>query len=252
MSRRPRAISEGDIYHVTARGVAQQSIFEGSTDREFLLGVIGDAAAHFEVELYAWCFMSNHIHLLVHAPLERIASFMNSSLSQYARFFNKRTGRTGSLFENRFHSCAIDTDEYLMTAVRYIHFNPKGAGVLDLKRYYWSSYREYLGVPEICQTEFVLGVFGGLSEFACFHETPNDDQERYRLDFEFCSAEEKNSDDAAIAIAKQLLGIRSLATIAQADKATRNNMIVLLKTKLSVRQISRITGISRSVVQRTQ
>jgi len=68
-------MSEGDVYHLTSRGVAQQSIFEDDVDRRYMRKLIMEGVEKSGVEVYAWCFMSNHIHLLVHAPLDKIAAF---------------------------------------------------------------------------------------------------------------------------------------------------------------------------------
>ena len=249
---RCRKKSEGDVYHLAARGVAQQTIFEDDTDRRVLLELLIEVAERTEVEVYAWCFMSNHIHLLVHAPLEVVSAFMHDILFRYARYYNGKNARCGHLFQNRYGSSAIDSNEYLMTVVRYIHFNPSSMDVGDLKTYRWSSYREYLGRAELCSTEFVLDVFQGIEGFESFHSMQNDDQNTYREILEPTLEHKAVSDDDAIAIAKEMLGIRSVAEIAQADKEARDRMLALIKTRLTVRQIARVTGIGRNIVQRAK
>ena len=252
MGRINRMICEGDIYHVTTRGVAQQSIFEDNYDRLRLLKLLRDSSEKFCVTIHAWCFMSNHVHLLLQASMEKVSSFMNSVLSRYAKNYNERHGRTGHLFQERFYSSPIDTDEYLLAAVRYIHFNPIGIGIHDLEKYQWSSYREYLGSDGLSDTSFVLSVFGGLQSFKDFHALPNNDQIILASKFEGSQTWEPPTDDDLIVKAKALLGIDNLSIISQADKNSRNNMLVTLKSTMTIRQIARITGLGRNVIQRAK
>ena len=247
-----RIASEGDFYHVTTRGVAQHNIFEDDDDREFMLKLLRNSTEKHQVEILAWCFMSNHVHLLIHAPLSNVAVFMNSLLSRYARYYNKRHSRSGHLFQERFYSTPIDTDEYLLVAVRYIHFNPHGIGVKDIERYRWSSYREYLYGADICNTTFILKLFDGIGQFKNFHGAPNNDQASYSIVFEAFDTQETPTDDELIAFAKRVLGIENLSSIAQTNKDERNRMISILKSRLTIQQIVRITGLGRNVIQRAK
>ena len=250
MSQHQRAISEGSVYHVTSRGVAQQSIFEDDTDRRYMLELLSDSSHKYRVEIYAWCFMGNHVHLLLHAPMQDISLFMNSVLSRYAKRFNTRHARSGHLFQDRFYSSPIGSDEYLLVAVRYIHFNPIGIGVHNLAEYQWSSYREYLGSPGLCSPRFVLSVFGGLTGFLDFHAAPNNDQMMYSRAFEGDASRSSQSDDFLIAYAKSLLGIDHISAIAQSSTEDRDRMLCILKSRLTIRQIARITGLGRNIIQR--
>lgn len=252
MGRPSRIVGESNIYHVTTRGVAQQSVFEDDLDRRHMFDLLRDSSEKFNVTIHAWCFMSNHIHLLLQAPMASISSFMNSVLSRYAKTYNERHARSGHLFQERFYSNNIDSDEYLLTAVRYIHFNPIKMGIHDLARYRWSSYSEYLGCDGLCDTTFVLDVFDGLQSFQSFHATPNNDQENYSSTFEGPQRNDPPSDDELIALAKNLLNIENISTISRVSRKTRNDMLVILKSRMSVRQISRITGLGRNVIQRAK
>ena len=80
MSPRQRKISQADLYHITCRGVAKRILFECNDDRRFLGRLMRELLDEHDVELYAWCFMSNHIHMLLHADLEITSVFMRKLL----------------------------------------------------------------------------------------------------------------------------------------------------------------------------
>jgi REP element-mobilizing transposase RayT len=248
MGTKYRLCSEADIYHVTTRGVAQQIIFEDDNDREFFLSRMRFYVDECEVHLLAWCLMSNHIHLLVQAELEKTRTFMHKLLASYAIHFNNRHRRSGHLFQGRFDSVPIETDEQLMTAMRYIHRNPLSIPGQSLETYCLSSYREYLGQPFITEVSYIMRLFDGMDEFVAFHDAwdPSDESELRAK-----RARQKVSDENAIEFAKQLLRIDSIGIIASSDKPTRNRYLATLKRHgLPVQQVSRITGLGRNIVQR--
>ena len=117
MSPRQRKISQADLYHITCRGVAKRILFECNDDRRFLGRLMRELLDEHDVELYAWCFMSNHMHMLLHADLEITSVFMRKLLSAYARYFNDKYDRVGHLFQDRFGSVAVATDAQLMAWV---------------------------------------------------------------------------------------------------------------------------------------
>jgi len=171
MARRPRKQSKAKIYHVVQRGVEQRDVFLDDKDRRVFLGLLGKKLTAYECLLFAWCLMDNHFHLAIKADLERMAQLMHDVQSSYARYFNSRYGRVGHLFQGRYWSGAIDSDEQLMCVIRYIHRNPVEAGICDAcGGYEWSSYSEYMGRQHLTSTRFVIGILGGLKSFIGFHE----------------------------------------------------------------------------------
>lgn len=250
MANKYRVFSEANIYHITLRGVAKQIIFEDDDDRRFFGKRMRQYLGDNDAELYAWCFMSNHVHLLVHAELPVITKAMRSLLVSYAMYFNARHERTGHLFQNRFDSVPVDTDAQLMAVVRYIHRNPSKIPGQQAEYYEWSSYREYLGRPFISSTNFVMQIFNSREAFIEFHESWEPEQE---VEKERSSAHKTLSDEEAIVFAKNLLGIDSITTIASLERTSRNCQLAQLKENgLTVSQISRITGIGRNIVQRAK
>ena len=244
--RTARKKCESDVYHVVVRGVGKQILFEDDTDRWFFLDTLDNQRTRHGVQLYAWCLMSNHIHLLFHAPLENISAMMRALETRYAGYFNVRHARTGTLFQGRFTSVPVESDEQLLQAVRYIHRNPVGAGEpIDSL---WSSFRDYMGKHGSIDvdTTFVMGLLGGKPAFLRLHDSEDGSYAR-RL------PRHRVADTQALSIAKDVLGEVGPHSLKSIDKASRDELLVRLKEAgLSVRQISRITSIGENIIQRAK
>ena len=247
--RTARKQSKADIYHVVARGTGQQIIFENDADRNKFLELLKKETEAGDFELYAWCLMSNHIHMLVHATLEAMALRMRSLLSSYAVYFNMKTGRVGHLFQDRFLSEPVEDDEYLLTLVRYIHQNPVKPGIARTDQYRWSSYHEYLQGHGISNVSFPLAVFGSIEEFERMHETLV--KEGSCLDVGEGHPIRVLPDEEALVLAQDLLGGVRLDALKTLPVGERNGYLgVLKRAGFSVRQIARLTGIGRGPIQR--
>lgn len=251
--REKRKQSSSDIYHVVARGTGRQIIFEEDVDYNQFLGTARKVLSDSGCELYAWCLMSNHVHLLIHAEIEKLSTAMRRILGSYAMYFNAKSGRVGHLFQERFASEPVNDDAYLITVVRYIHQNPVKAGLSAVDNYPWSSYGEFVGKPSTCETSFVLGVFGGIEEFVRLH---GDDTSGQCLDIPQprrtapSLPDEKERAAAERVLEKQGLTLEDIKGL---DPARRNQVLVELKqTGLTVRQIERLTGVGRATVQRAK
>ena len=165
MPRQSRKKSSTGIYHVMLRGINKQDIFEVEEDyvrmKEILirLNERRDEQGHplpQAYSMYAYCLMSNHIHLLIRERDEGIAETIKRLGIGYAAYFNKKYQRSGHLFQDRFRSEPVESMEYFMILLRYIHQNPvKAAIVKDVGDYPWSSWREYTDVPVLCDTLLV-------------------------------------------------------------------------------------------------
>ena len=245
MPRGPRELSEYGYYHVMLRGAGRQILFEEDRDKDELLRHLSDSMGSHGVELIAWCLMDNHAHLLLLDPKNRLAAFMHSLLTRYALYFNAKTGHVGPVFQGRFKSKPIESNEYLLQAVRYIHDNPLDLGI-SRESYRWSSSFEYVHEPRIVSVEPVLALIGGKSSFASFSVCGREDVytpfERGRLP----------EDEAMRAFRRELAewGMTSgeVKTL-RPDK--RNQMLArLYDLGLSVRQLERLTGVGRYTIAR--
>ena len=132
------------FYYVCARGTDKQLIFEGDEDRWEFLELMRECCREEGVTVIAWCLMDNHVHLVLADYEDAMSAAMHRLLLTYARRFNKRTGRTGHLFQNRFDRRSLDTDWQMMEAIRSVHADPQEAGISLIERYPWSSFAEHL------------------------------------------------------------------------------------------------------------
>lgn len=250
MARAARRQAESEIYHVMVRGVGRQVIFEDDVDRRFYLSSLREELVSHGGELLSWCLMDNHVHLLVRIAFEGLSSMMQTVGSEYATFFNRRHERVGHLFQDRFKSEPVDSESYLLTVVRYIHMNPVKDGLCTTPEYQWSSYRAYLGYPEQCaltSCDFVLGLLGGVEGFVRFHlqETGEKPDLEMGASTRFMSVEQLKR------IAEEALGGTRVEDVASLPRPQRNDAIRRMRAaRLSVRQIERLTGVSRGVIAR--
>lgn len=246
MSRIPRKYSESGIYHIMFRGVNQQNIFEEKQDYIKLLNVISDIKKEMGFEIYAYCFMSNHVHIVLKENgYKEISLIMKRILTKYARWYNIKYKRTGALIANRYKSVPVEVDEYFLHLIRYVHQNPIKAGIVEsLKDYQHSSYNEYLTTPIITDTELVLEMISN-TEFEEFHLTIED------MNFSVSDRKGK-SDEEMIFEIKNLYGIDNPKEIAKLEKVKRDEIIGSLKKRYPARQIQRITDVSRGIISRIE
>ena len=250
MPRKPRKKSEADIYHVIVRGEGRQIVFEDDEDRLCFLRMLSASLDKYSSHVFAWCLMSNHAHLLLKADFSIVPRLMQSLTSGYADYFNKQHDHVGHVFAGRYKSEPIDTDEYLMTIVRYIHFNPLNAGLSGSCEYRWSSYSDYLSLSGLTETSFVLEVFGGLGEFVEFH---NQDASGLTALKKQTIGYSSSGDDEALEVACSVIGGFRVAELKSLDKQSRDEGIAKLRRAgLSIRQIERFTGIGRGIVSRVK
>lgn len=127
------------------------------------------------VEIIAYCLMPNHYHFILKQTQDRgILNFIRLSTNSYARYFNTKYKRKGSLFESRFKAVRVETDSQLIHLSRYVHLNPYSSFLVKdpegLLRYPFSSLSEYIGASttNICSKEIVLGQFSGLKGYQRF------------------------------------------------------------------------------------
>lgn len=141
MPRRPRLELPGFPLHITHRGVNRAATFLDDEDFARYRQWLRDSLAEQGVALHAYVLMSNHVHLLLTPPAAGKLSKAMSRLGQrYVPAFNRKHGRTGTLWEGRFKSCLVDSEQYLLAVYRYIELNPvRAAMVATPQDYSWSS-----------------------------------------------------------------------------------------------------------------
>ena len=244
-----RKWGNSDIYHCVSRGTGRQIIFEHESDYLHFLDLLTFTLKREDIELLAWCLMNNHVHLLLRAPLPKISRSLQRVLGTYARWFNKKAGRMGHLFQGRFDSEPVEDEAYFMTVVRYIHQIPTKALISTTEDYRWSSYHEYLGSKGPASTTLGLEIFGSRESYIEFHKVEG--TEKCLDAFPMRSKTRSMPDSEAAQIARDLLGSGVLVELKGLPAEERDEGIrELVRNKLSVRQIERITGIGRNTVFR--
>lgn len=143
MARLPRFVIPGQPQHVIQRGNNRMDIFQADGDHRFYLEKLAEMAEKHGCQIHAYVLMSNHVHLLV-TPLTEsaIGRMMQGVGRYYVQYFNHCYRRTGTLWEGRYRATPIDSEQYLLTCMRYIELNPVRATDManHPAEYPWSSY----------------------------------------------------------------------------------------------------------------
>lgn len=143
MARKPRLILAGYPYHVILRGNNRSSIFFDDGDRIFFIRSLRESKVLTHSKVYAYCLMTNHVHLIVEpSTCDGLGKTIQSLGRRYVQFINHKYKRSGTLWEGRYKSCMICRDKYLLICHKYIELNPVRAQIVrEPREYRWSSYR---------------------------------------------------------------------------------------------------------------
>lgn len=236
-----------------SRGINRQVIFEDEEDYEKMLQIVKDCKEKSGFQLFAYCFMENHIHLLIKVENDGIEKIFKRLGVRYVYWYNFKYGRVGHLFQDRYKSEPIEDDQYFLTVLGYIHQNPVKSGVCKkAEEYKWSSYREYCGEQGITDVEYALKLFHedkeeAIKEFIQYSTKENAD---LCLDIEAAQSS-RLSDKEAQEIIKSICRVKNASEVQKFDPEKRNQCLAAMKVRgLSIRQISRLTGISFGVVRK--
>ena len=237
-------------------------IFESEEDYYYFLSTLQFAREQFAQDgkqlpdlcsYYAYALMGNHVHLIVQVRDASIGEIIKRIASSYVYYFNRKYGRDGHLFKERFRSEPCEDLSYFITLLRYIHQNPVKAGLARrVDDYAYTSWHEYLDDIEsyvpLCNTRAVLKRIG-LDELKDLVEEP-------LADDVFCLDHEDMpnrcvSDETLLNYLQQELGIQDFIEIQRFEKSARNEIILLLVRRGGgVRQLSRLTGLGIHIIER--
>lgn len=146
MPRQARIKGEYSVYHIIQRGNERKNLFLSDADRLKFIDTLQKTREKYNFAVYAYCLMSNHVHLLIDDNGNDVSAIIKSINISYAQYFNRIYRRCGHLFQDRFRSELINDDGYLLEVSRYIHNNPVKAGIVrEPSDYPWSSFNIYLG-----------------------------------------------------------------------------------------------------------
>ena len=139
----------GAVYHVMSRGNRKSMIVDDNDDRQTFMRTFGESARDCQVRVYACCLMGTHYHTLVDTPRGNLSEFIRTLNTEYSKAFNRRHGRVGHTFEQRFESIVVQREKYLRRVARYIAVNPvKACLCRDAGAWPWSTHRATAGQEE--------------------------------------------------------------------------------------------------------
>jgi len=165
MSRQPRIQFSGAVYHVMSRGNAKQRIFFDEDDYSTFLRLLRHVRDRMDWQMWGYCLMPNHYHLLLETPAPNLSRGMHDLNSAYSVVFNERHARVGHVFQGRFKALLVDRDRYLIALARYLVLNPVRAQICEApESWRWSSYRATAGGSDVVMrrvdTFRILRLFG--------------------------------------------------------------------------------------------
>ncbi|MCR4788266.1 MAG: transposase [Lachnospiraceae bacterium] len=243
MPRCARKVSASLYMHVIERGIGKQLLFEDDYDYRYYLKKLEFYCMETDVRVCAYCLMDNHVHLLVKGEAESITLLMKKIGVSYSWHYNKKYERVGHLFQDRYKSEPIENEASFLRVFRYILKNPQKAGICSAVQYRWNSYRLYEHPLPFMDLSVIRGLLGDFSRYKEYIEQEDKDS---GLEF----SEARHNDAWAKEEMTRCLGIPSGAVLQNYGKKERDAALVRLKERgLSVRQISRLTGIGRNIVQ---
>jgi putative transposase len=148
MARLRRLVVSNQPHHVVQRGADRQPIYRDTNDYLIFLQHLGDAAKQFGVAIHAYVLMPNHFHLLASpAEANSLARMIQWIGRKYVQYFNRKYGRTGTLWQGRYRTTVVDSERYFLVCSRYIELNPVRASLSgDAAEYPWSSYAHHAGI----------------------------------------------------------------------------------------------------------
>ncbi|MCF8012376.1 MAG: transposase [Clostridiales bacterium] len=252
MPRVARIKSESGIYHIIMRGINRQTLFEDEEDCISFTQTLQRYRKICGYNLYAYCLMENHVHLLLMEDKEPLEILMRKICASYVFWYNKKYDRVGYLFQDRFKSEPVEDDAYFLTVLRYIFQNPLKAGIVNkIQNYTWTNYHDYIEGNNNTDTEFAINLFSKDREKAVrnFIEYINKENNDECLDIH---EKRKLTDNDARKVIKDHCKVDHAMDLQKFDINKRNLYIKDLKEGygLSIRQIERLTGISRGIIQR--
>lgn len=248
MPRTARKKSLTGIYHIVIKGNDRQIIFEERADYKKYIRILKWYKDECHFKLFAYCLMSNHVHLIIQVTDTSLETIFRKINTRYALWFNAKYQRSGHVQDGRFYSEPIENANYLRNAIRYIHNNPAKAGLEQAPglSYHWSSIHEYISnANRLVDTNYIYSLFS-------YNELiENDDLAEQSNFIDIDKFRVRITDDTAIEIIKKECSCANIAEFASFSPEMQNAYIRKLhEMGISIRQLNRLTGISRGALQK--
>ena len=286
MARKPREISPIGVYHVMLRGINKQRIFEWAEDYQEFYKLVhqtlttdttGNLVKHPNFELYAYCLMDNHVHLLLRVKAAPLATIIKRIATGYALYFNRKYDRVGHLFQDRFRSEPCNDAKYFLTLLDYIHNNPvKGGCCVSPLDYSNCSYAELVKRKDEDRLCVIPKDFPGLSDAEILrwlrempiqdsdsvqeNEASADTQERVLKESArqerslelMCNFGERSAEVDKMIVDEllKITGCNTISEFQQLDKKRMRSALAIVRDAgVSIRRLSRLSGISEGIIR---
>lgn len=248
MPRKARERRPGAVYHVLMRGREKKALLKTPNDYEYFLSLLRKYGEDGGPELYGFCLLPDHVHLVVREGEEPLGSYFRKLCTAYACHYNLKHKRAGPVFQDRCRSAILSGPEEIFLVLSAIHTEPVRAGFCpDAGAYPYSSLGEYMGRSKATLTDRTVMK-------ALFPDAPWDKcPEREQLSQVMEPPEEKKSltDKQAEKIMKKVAHAKKLMELPVMSRKVRNAWLRRLRREgMSVTQISRFTGLGRNIVSR--
>ncbi|NLB88982.1 MAG: hypothetical protein GX790_07135 [Syntrophomonadaceae bacterium] len=251
MARKPRVESATGYYHVMLRGNNREKIFKQVSEKEYFLTQLKNQIPIKNISVTAYCLMDNHAHLLIRTDLNTMRDTFKSINIKFAGWYNNKFERIGHVFQDRYKSEVISSDEQLLHVIRYIHNNPVKANLVSkASDYIWSSYNSFISgksaIISPLEIETIISMFSNsLEEFEKFHL----DEDIYEF-LEIREDLEQQREEKAQRIINQYFKQYEVKEVSDLNKEVIEQLIIdlLQNSHLSHRRIAELTNMSRGTV----
>lgn len=229
------------------RGLSKQIIFEDEKDYCFFINLLKRYCHMNNIKLVCYCLMINHVHLLIKDTNNELSCFMQNLAAMYARYFNNKYKRCGTLFQRPYKSKKIATDSYLLSAYRYIIRNPENDSICQYFDYKWSSYPYIIDDDHFIDNSIIKDLLGSNTNIQNFL---NLNTYEYEFSHFFEDSFTRITDSQSLDFVKKTFNIDTASCIRSFKKNKRDNAIKVLRNQgFTIRQIERLTGVSRGIIQ---
>lgn len=254
MPRKSRVISSTGIYHIVLRSINQHIIFEEDLDYQKFLFILSDCKASFDIDIYAYCLMDNHVHLLLFSSANNLSSFFQSIGTRFVHWYNSKYSRTGHLFQDRFFSVAVESATQFLATIVYIHNNPVEAHMCRFpSEYRWSSHNAFYGEKNpLVNISYSYDIAGSKDLLLKYFSSASITYDNFQfVDSIHQSARHFITDEKALYIFKSITHLSSTSDTSLLNRVTRNEYIRELHLAgLTHKQVARLMDVSISTVKR--
>lgn len=230
------------------KGIDDENIFYDNKDRNFFLKHLKITKKEFNYQIFAYCLMGNHVHIVLRCEDLALSKGMQSLLIKYAHYFNAKYNRKGPFIQNRFKSKTVENQRYFLEVCRYVHRNPENAKISKTNEYPWSSYQEYLGKEKIIDKKILLHYFNNnLNDFIRYTNKIIQDANDF-IEYEFI---DKLTDEQLVEILIRKFNLKDISEISKMLKFKEKEELKKIFEEIkyikgtNITQVSRVTRIGR-------